>query len=104
MQMFVMIDASTAARGFSIALTGLVIVFAVLILICTFIASLPRVLEIVARILPEVSEHHGLVPLETNSHDVSADEDEKAILAGIGFVLHAEFQKAGSRPGVASER
>ena len=91
MTLLFMIDAQTLTRGFSIAITGLVIVFAVLILISLFIAALPRVLAIVAKVLPEIEHGHS-----DASHSERSDGHDDAVLAAIGFVLHTELQKAGN--------
>ena len=81
-------DGNVAAEAFAIAFAGLLIVFSALILISLFIASLPWILEIVARYWPEVEE--APVPL---SHPESQVPDNGAVLAAIGFVLHTEFQR-----------
>jgi Na+-transporting methylmalonyl-CoA/oxaloacetate decarboxylase gamma subunit len=74
--------------GLAVAATGLLIVFTALILISLFIASLPRLLELVAQIWPETDEAHG-----HPSHPESQVADDGAVLAAIGFVLHTELQK-----------
>ncbi|MEO2019290.1 MAG: OadG family transporter subunit [Fuerstiella sp.] len=74
-------------KGIAIAGTGLLIVFAALILITLFIAALPRILEAVAKVLPEVPDRHT-VP--DSSESLLPDD---AVLAAIGFVLHHELQK-----------
>ena len=75
-------------RAIGIASTGLVIVFTALILISLFIASLPRLLEQVARIWPEVEESAS-----HTSHPESQVADNAAVVAAIGYVLHTEMQK-----------
>lgn len=81
-------DASLiTGKGIAIAGTGLLIVFAALILITLFIAALPRILETVATVLPEVPDRHAP---QDSSESLLPDE---AILAAIGFVLHSELQK-----------
>ncbi|MCP4786985.1 MAG: hypothetical protein GY903_32550 [Fuerstiella sp.] len=74
-------------EGMAIAGTGLLIVFAALILITLFIAALPRILEAVAHVLPEVPDRHAAPDA---SESLLPDE---AVLAAIGFVLHHELQK-----------
>ena len=91
MTLLFMIDAQTLTRGFSIAITGLVIVFAVLILISLFIGALPHVLAIVAKVLPEIEHSHSAA-----SPSERSDDHDEAVLAAIGFVLHTELQKAGT--------
>ncbi len=71
-----------------LALTGLLIVFTALILISLFIALMPRVLGVLARIWPETDE-----PQVTAGHPESQVPDNAAVLAAIGFVLHTEMQK-----------
>ena len=81
------VNSEITTRGVAIAISGLVIVFVALILISVFIASLPRILEIVARFWPEVDEPHAV-----ESHPESLVADDGHVLAAIGFVLHTEFQ------------
>lgn len=75
-------------RGVAIAVAGLLIVFTALLLITLFIASLPRLLGMLARGWPEVDEHH-----HWESHPESFLPENDTVLAAIGFVLHTEFQK-----------
>lgn len=75
------------------AAMGMLIVFTVLILISVFIATLPRILEIVAQVLPEGAERD--VPVDPS---VSLLPDE-AMLAAIGYVLHRELQRETSDSG-----
>lgn len=75
-------------QGVAIAIAGLLIVFTALILISLFIASLPRLLLVVARIWPEVDDAH----LE-HGHPESGVPEDGAVLAAIGYVLHTEIQK-----------
>ena len=77
-----------APSGVAIAATGLIIVFTALMLISVFIASLPRILEMVAEVWPEVDDPHS-----RTSHPESQVPDDAAVLAAIGFVLHTEMQK-----------
>ena len=76
-----------ADKGIAIAATGMIIVFIALLLITLFISALPRLLEMIATILPEVPDHHA--PKDA-SRSLLPDE---AILAAIGFVLHSEMQR-----------
>lgn len=73
--------------GGAIAATGMAIVFAALLLITLFISALPRILEVVAVVLPEVPDRHA--PVDA-SESLLPDE---AILAAIGYVLHTEVQR-----------
>lgn len=80
-------------RGVSIALSGMLIVFTALILITLFLEALPRFLEVLAKYLPESEESHGSPSLKD-----SQVPDDEAVIAGLGFVLHTEFQKQISSP------
>ena len=73
--------------GGAIAATGMAIVFAALLLITLFISALPRILAVVAEVLPEVPDRHA--PVDP-SESLLPDE---AILAAIGYVLHTEVQR-----------
>ena len=79
--------------GLGISITGICIVFAALILISLFIASLPHILAALASVLPpsvlppEVEHHTAPAPgAKRNDHD-------EAVIAAIGFVLHARHRK-----------
>ena len=74
--------------GIPIAVTGLLIVFSALLLISLFIASLPHILGIVAKVYPEVDDTHS-----RQGHPESQVADDGAVLAAIGFVLHTEMQR-----------
>lgn len=73
--------------GIVIAAVGLLIVYVALVLIALFIATLPRVLVLIGHLWPEVDDHHGLEHVESEA------EEDLAVLAAIGFVLHTEFQR-----------
>ena len=64
--------------------------FVALILISLFIASLPRILEQVAGIWPEVEDRHAM---SREGHPESLVADDAHVLAAIGFVLHTELQR-----------
>ena len=81
------LQTQSLSEGGIIAVVGLLIVFLVLIFLSVFIATLPRVLAIVERYLPESNEHH---PIAHEEHDEDA---ELELLAAIGYVLHTEFQQ-----------
>ena len=74
---------ATPEDGLKIAVSGMLIVSAALILISLFIAALPNILAILADYLPEKEESHG-----SQSHPESLIPDDEAVLAAIGFVLH----------------
>lgn len=69
------------------AAMGMLIVFVVLLLITTFIATLPKALEAVAGILPEPADTYA--PAD-HSENLLPNE---AMLAAIGYVLHKELQR-----------
>ena len=74
-------------QGVIIAAVGLLIVFVALILITVFIAAMPKFLDFIGHLWPEVEEHHAF-------ENVESDEDEEMeLMAAIGFVLHTEFQR-----------
>lgn len=81
--------------GVAIAATGMAIVFAALLLITLFISALPRILEVVATVFPEVPDRHA--PLDP-SESLLPDE---AVVAAIGYVLHTEVQRQ-ARTGTAA--
>ncbi len=74
------------AQGIGIAATGMTIVFTALTLITIFISLLPRILQIVARVIPETQGHAAPQPLPVQT-------DDAEIVAAIGLALHAEMQK-----------
>ena len=74
--------------GLGISVTGICIVFAALILISLFIASLPHVLAALASILPPEVEHHAAAKAGTKSND-----HDEAVVAAIGFALHSRHRK-----------
>ena len=64
------LQTQSLSEGGIIAVVGLLIVFLVLIFLSVFIATLPRVLAIVERYLPESNEHH---PIAHEEHDEDAE-------------------------------
>lgn len=75
-------------RGLVIAVMGMAIVMIALTFISLFIASMPRILGGVAKVYPEREDPHA-----RRAHSENLAEDDEAVLAAIGFVLHTEFQK-----------
>ena len=76
------------AQGIGLAVTGMAIVFVVLVLVSLFIAWLPRLLPVVNGILPPAAHHHG-APMPSAAppgNVVSGPEEE--IVAAIGIALH----------------
>ena len=69
------------AQGLGIAATGMTIVFTALTLITLFITLLPRILQTVARVIPDTQGHAA-----PQSRPVQTDDTE--IVAAIGFALH----------------
>jgi oxaloacetate decarboxylase gamma subunit len=82
------IDNIIHSDGFGISVTGICIVFAALILISLFIASLPHILASLAFVLPPEVEHQAAPApgAPRNDHD-------EAVVAAIGFALHARQRK-----------
>ena len=74
-------------QGVIIAAVGLLIVFVALILITVFIAAMPKFLNFIGHLWPEVDEHHVF------EHAESDEDEELELLAAIGLVLHTEFQR-----------
>jgi len=66
-------------QGIGIAVTGMLIVFAALLIISLFISLLPRMLPLLATILPEESAHHA--PSKRQA------KDDGEVLAAIGYTL-----------------
>ena len=84
---FMLAQTGSLYRSLAIALAGLTIVFTALILISIFIASLPRILNLVSKVWPESDGPH-----QESSQSERGLPDE-AGLAAIGFVLHTEVQR-----------
>lgn len=76
-------------NGFTIAITGMLIVFAALAIISLFIASLPGLLKVLSTVLPEEHHHHGEVPAK------KPKRDDDAFLAAIGYALYKVRAKNG---------
>ena len=69
-------------QGLSIAVTGMLIVFSTLLFISLFIVALPKILEKLKGILPPETMHHTAVS------ETAVPEEEEAIVAAVGLVLH----------------
>ena len=83
----------TNAGGIGLAVTGLTIVFAALLLVSLFIAGLPRVLPLINAILPVAEGHHGVATsMATSVSPTAASATTETVsgevVAAIGFVLH----------------
>ena len=76
-------------QGVAISIVGLSIVFSALVLVSLFIAVLPWILDKLSPWLPHVDESH-----DSPSIAESTGDDEKMVVAAIGYVLHTEMQKA----------
>jgi oxaloacetate decarboxylase gamma subunit len=72
--------------GYSIALSGLAIVFFALIVVTVFISILPRVLARFATVWPEAAA----VPEAKTS--TAAAENDDGLIAAIGYIVHARQQ------------
>ena len=75
-------------NGIGLAVTGMTIVFTVLGLISLIIAALPRLLAF----LPPPAEHHGAAAPATAAAP-AASQDDGALVAAIGYALHARRQQ-----------
>ena len=95
-------DPDLWTQGISIAISGITIVFAALLLISLFIAWLPRVLELIARIWPEVDDLHAASARE--SHPESLVAEDRAVIAAIGYVLHTELQRQLAAEKASSDK
>ncbi|MDP6118544.1 MAG: OadG family protein [Planctomycetota bacterium] len=73
-------------NGISISIVGMLLVFIVLSLITALLTALPHVVEKLNEIYPPSQEHHA--PVQT-----SANDEEDAVLAAIGFVLHTQMAR-----------
>jgi len=82
--------AISEGKGFSISVTGMLIVFFALTIISLFIRLLPVVLDLLEPILPRL-ESHTQPP--TAAERLPTDNEK--IVAAIGYVLHLEMEKAG---------
>ena len=78
-------------QGLSVSLTGMLIVFLSLVIISTFIALLPRLLSVVARVFPEKEERPPAKPEAT----------EERVIAAIGFILHQRLLASRQAKGNA---
>lgn len=73
------------ANGVSIAIMGMLIVFAALAIIAIFITLLPRLLPLLEKVVPEAHRHSAPAPSESSDHE--------EVLAAIAYALfkkHAE--------------
>ena len=77
------------AQGFTVAITGMLIVFAALTIISIFISLLPRLVVLLATIFPE-GHHHAVQGKATK-------QDDDKLLAAIGFGLLKIRAKNGDK-------
>lgn len=77
------------SNGTTIAIMGMLIVFAALAIIALFIALLPKILPLIATLFPEEQHHTAPTP--------SGPSDHEKVLAAIGYALF--HKNAGSLPG-----
>lgn len=82
------LDNINNANGFSIALTGILIVFTALTLICAFLTNLPRMLVILNQYFP-VNESHAAPAARPQS---AAADDELVAAIGLAFHVHQSGQ------------
>ena len=78
---------SFSGEALGIAVTGMLIVFAALLVISLFIQLLPTLLQQVAAYLPE--EFEPPAP----EHPENAYPDEDALVAALGYILHTELKQ-----------
>ena len=85
-------------QGFQIAFAGMAIVFLALVLVSIFIALLPRLLNVVNRILPPSVPAHSSIghqesPQSLTSPSVEESTATDEIAAVVGYVFHIRHQK-----------
>jgi Na+-transporting methylmalonyl-CoA/oxaloacetate decarboxylase gamma subunit len=77
------------ADGIGLSITGMAIVFVVLILVSLYIAWLPRILPLVNAILPVVEHHHGApMPSSGARPQASSADAEAEVVAAIALAMH----------------
>ncbi len=77
------------AQGFTVAITGMLIVFAALTIISIFISLLPKLVVLRATVFPE-GHHHAVQGKATK-------QDDDKLLAAIGFGLLKIRAKNGDK-------
>jgi oxaloacetate decarboxylase gamma subunit len=85
-------EAIVEGNGIAISITGMLIVFAALVIISVFIALVPRLLELLDPVLPKGHHHYA-----TPSPDEQTPLDHEKVVAAIGLVLHTELQKISGK-------
>jgi len=83
------VPADEAIRAIRVALIGMFLVFATLVLISFFLSILPRILNWVNTVWPETTDPHGGLVDPTVELD-----DEAEVLAAIGYMLHAQARES----------
>ena len=68
------------------------IVFAVLIMLCLFIAALPHMVGMLERVLP-APDHSQADHARVGAGHPESQLPDDAVIAAIGYVLHTELQK-----------
>jgi hypothetical protein len=92
------------ANGFSIALTGLIIVFVALGLIALVIAALPPVLRWLDRWLPESGEHRDVSGHGVSGHGVSGHEVSGYVSQAVLHRFAHDATGSSSSASIASDR
>ncbi len=77
------------AQGFTVAITGMLIVFAALTIISIFISLLPKLVVLLANVFPE-GHHHAV-------QDKATKKDDDKLLAAIGYGLLMVRAKNGDK-------
>ncbi len=85
-------QAIVEGNGIAISITGMLIVFAALVIISVFIALVPKLLAVLDPILPK---GHAHVAAPTPEEQTPLDHEK--VVAAIGMVLHTELQKISSK-------
>lgn len=80
------LDNIADANGYSIAMSGLLIVFFALVVVTSFISILPWVLAHLATVWPE-----AVVAPDATASTATAENDD-ALVAAIGYMVHARQQ------------
>ena len=83
-------------QGFQIAFAGMAIVLLALVLVSIFIALLPRLLNVINRILPPVVHVHSSIDDQKSQPKLAQPPTEELaneIVAVVGYVLHTHHLK-----------
>lgn len=90
------LDNIIAGDGFGIAITGMIIVFAGLLLISLYIASIPKLFEWAGRQAERRKPRAQAADAGRMGQEPMLFEDE-ALLAAVGYVIRAELEQERAR-------